>query len=266
MGVLHSIPLCSRGSGANQVEPLDLDKNNNEAAVVFTSQPQPIVATEAPEATSTPRPQSPTGLANEQYSDSSQMASEAEDDSEAAAEEPPALSDSGLEESATEFEFSRPSPPTLTIDEDSLDGLEAIGLEDQNGSNDGGQDEGVGESDETFDDTLILDGHEEIDLDDMEEPQERPPEPTVPDERVDQSSSDEEESSQPHERPQGQPQGHPQGDFLGDFLSANPQGHPQGQSQLKDETSRKISSLLSELVGDRPAGEAMHRPDLVPMR
>ena len=77
------------------------------------------------------------------------MASEAEDDSEAAAEEPPALSDSGLEESATEFEFSRPSPPTLTIDEDSLDGLEAIALEDQNGG-----DEGVGESDETFDDTM----------------------------------------------------------------------------------------------------------------
>jgi len=266
MGVLHSIPLCSRGSGSNQVEPLDLDKNNNEASVVFTSQPQPIVvATEAPEATSTPRPQSPTGLANEQYSDSSQMASEAEDDSEAAAEEPPALSDSGLEESATEFEFSRPSPPTLTIDEDSLDGLEAIGLEDQNGSNDGG-DEGVGESDETFDDTMVLDGHEEIDLNDMEEPQERPPEPTVPDERVDQSSSDEEESSQPQEHPQGQPQGQSQGDFLGDFLNAHPQGHPQGQSQLKDETSRKISSLLSELVGDRPAGEAMHRPDLVPMR
>merc|ERR1712008_575059 len=262
MGVLHSIPLCSRGSGANQVEPLDLDKNNNEASVVFTSQPQPIVvATEAPEATSTPRPQSPTGLANEQYSDSSQMASEAEDDSEAAAEEPPALSDSGLEESATEFEFSRPSPPTLTIDEDSLDGLEAMGLEDQNGSNDGG-DEGVGESDETFDDTMVLDGHEEIDLNDMQEPQERPPEPTVPDERVDQSSSDEEEFSQPQEHPQGQPQGQPQGDFLGDFLNA----HPQGQSQLKDETSRKISSLLSELVGDRPEGEAMHRPDLVPMR
>ena len=41
----------------------------------------------------------------------------------------------------------------MTIDEDSLDGLEAIGLEDQNGSNDGG-DEGVGESDETFDDTM----------------------------------------------------------------------------------------------------------------
>ena len=75
MGVLHSIPLCSRGNGANQVEPLDLDKNNNEASVVYTSQPHAIVASvpvPPPEATSTPRPQSPTGLENEQYSDSSQ--------------------------------------------------------------------------------------------------------------------------------------------------------------------------------------------------
>merc|ERR1711899_89150 len=222
MGVLHSIPLCSRGNGANQVEPLDLDKNNNEASVVYTSQPHAIVASvpvPPPEATSTPRPQSPTGLENEQYSDSSQMASEAEDDSEAAVEEPPALSDSGLEESATEFEFSRPSPPTVTVeDTDHNDGL----------------DEGVHESDETFDDTLVIDGHEEIDLND-DDPLERPPEPTVPDERV---SSDEE--------------GH------------SPQEQPQTVLASKDETTRKISNLLESLVGDRPAGEAI-RPDLVPM-
>merc|ERR1712045_422876 len=163
MGVLHSIPLCSGGNGANVVEPLDLDKNNNEAAVssvVYTSQPQAIVASvpvEPPEATSTPRPQSPTGLENEQYSDSSQMASEAEDDSEAAVEEPPALSDSGLEESATEFEFSRPSPPTVTVeDTDHNDGLE-LGEADQSGGQETGLDEGVHESDETFDDTLEID-------------------------------------------------------------------------------------------------------------
>ena len=74
MGVLHSIPLCSRGNEV-RVEPLDLDKNNNEASVVYTSQPHAIVASvpvPPPEATSTPRPQSPTGLENEQYSDSSQ--------------------------------------------------------------------------------------------------------------------------------------------------------------------------------------------------
>ena len=73
MGVLHSIPLCSRGNPTIQVEPLDLDKNNNEA-VVYTSQPQTLTASvPPPEATSTPvRPQSPTGLINEQYSDSLQ--------------------------------------------------------------------------------------------------------------------------------------------------------------------------------------------------
>ncbi len=76
------------------------------------SQPQVVASVlPGPEATSTPvRPQSPTGIQNEQYSDSLTEASE--DDSEDAHEaaiEPPALSDSGLEESATEFEFSRPS-------------------------------------------------------------------------------------------------------------------------------------------------------------
>ena len=40
--------------------------------VLINSNLRVVVATEAPEATSTPRPQSPTGLANEQYSDSSQ--------------------------------------------------------------------------------------------------------------------------------------------------------------------------------------------------
>jgi len=82
-------------------------------------------------------------------------------------------------------------------------------------------DEGVHE--ETYDDNLVLDviedDHEEIDLKDSDEdPLERPPEPTVPDERV---SSDEAENPEPEFNP-------------------------------KDETSRKISSILSELVGDRP--------------
>ena len=160
------------------------------------------------------------------------MASEAEDDSdEAAIEEPPALSDSGLEESATEFEFSRPSPPTVTFEAE----IEAEGGHEGQG----GLDEGVHESDETFDDTLVIDGHEEIDLNDSDDPLERPPEPTVPDERV---SSDEEGSAPPP-----------------------PASNNQEKNSSKDETTRKISSLLSELVGDRPSGEAM-RPDLVPIR
>lgn len=81
---------------------------------------------------------------------------------------------------------------------------------------------------------MVLDDHEEIDLN-GEDPLERPPEPTVPDERCISSSSGSQEDQE----------------------AAN--------NVVKDETSRKISSLLSELVGDRPAGEAV-RPDLVPMR
>ena len=115
---------------------------------MHTSQPNQVVVP-PPEATSTPRPQgTPTGLQNEQYSDS--LASdEAEDVVEPEAgvdEDPPggAFSDSGLEESATEFEFSRPSPPGGPVMEDPHP-----------------HDEGVHEE---FDDTLVLDGHEEIDL------------------------------------------------------------------------------------------------------
>merc|ERR1719273_1567944 len=108
MGVLQSIPLCARGN-SQVVEPLDLDKNNNEAAAVVISKPHKQVqvdAADSPEATSTPRPQSPTGLVNDQYSDS--LAGS--DSGSNPGEEPEpstALSDSGLEESATEFEYTR---------------------------------------------------------------------------------------------------------------------------------------------------------------
>lgn len=167
MGVLQSIPLCSKGASIEAtVQPLELDKNNNDATI--TSQPAMVPP---PEATSTPRPQSPTGLANDQYSDS--LSSDPGG--------PPALSsggDSGLEDSATDFEFSRPDhfEDTRGLDEDTD--------EDQ----------------------------EEIDLADDD----RPPEPSVPDERP-----------EDHEVP----------------------------PIAKDETTRKISSLLSELVGDHPVGD-----------
>ena len=197
MGVLQSIPLCSR---ERTVEPLDLDKNNNtieDPSEIHTSQPS-CAALPPPEATSTPRPLSPTGLINDQYSDS--LSSAENENQRHNAQVLSSGHDSGLEESATEFEFSRPTPDSMNPEFD----------------------EGVHE--ETYDDNLVLDviedDHEEIDLKDTsdEDPLERPPEPTVPDERV---SSDEAE--------------HAENEF-----------HP------KDETSRKISSILSELVGDRP--------------
>ena len=112
--VLHSIPLCSRGSSAAvTVEPLDLDKNNNslnestaassisttEATVVVHQPSQPALP--PPEATSTPRPQSPTGLVNSQYSDNSSNCSHS---SNVIIEDTFPI-DSGLED--TEFEYSK---------------------------------------------------------------------------------------------------------------------------------------------------------------
>ena len=60
------------------VEPRDLDKNNNnlEEAEIHTSQPH-HASLPPPEATSTPRPQSPTGIINDQYSDSLSSENEA---------------------------------------------------------------------------------------------------------------------------------------------------------------------------------------------
>ena len=209
MGVLHSIPLCSRGSATVTVEPLDLDKNNNslnEAAATIVNQPsQPALP--PPEATSTPRPQSPTGMVNSQYSESHSSETSTNE-----VEETLPI-DSGLED--TEFEYSKPD-----LLEDNFD--------------------------DTLDDDVIDDGHDEIDLND---PVERPPEPTVPDERV-ASSSDEE----PPDLEQGSGLEQPQ--KINDDVSTT-------KVVSKEETTRKISSLLSELVGDHPNGEVHNKIEIV---
>ena len=202
MGVLHSIPLCSRGSNNVAVEPLDLDKNNNSLNEAATSQVSTIVhqpsqpALPPPEATSTPRPQSPTGMVNSQYSENSSAASEPNEDT--------LPTDSGLED--TEFEYSKPD-----LLEDNFDDTLDVDVIDQDDAED-----------------AIDDGHEEIDLND---PVERPPEPTVPDERVASSSSSSDEELAL--------------DNVNDVI----------ETSAKEETNRKISSLLSELVGDHPHGE-----------
>ena len=210
MGVLHSIPLCSRGSATVTVEPLDLDKNNNslnEAAATIVNQPsQPALP--PPEATSTPRPQSPTGMVNSQYSESHSSETSTNE-----VEETLPI-DSGLED--TEFEYSKPD-----LLEDNFD--------------------------DTLDDDVIDDGHDEIDLND---PVERPPEPTVPDERV-ASSSDEE----PPDLEQGSGLEQPQ--KINDDVSTTT------KVVSKEETTRKISSLLSELVGDHPNGEVHNKIEIV---
>ena len=124
--------------------------------------------------------------------------------------------------------------------------------------------------DDTLDDDVIDDGHEEIDLND---PVERPPEPTVPDERVASSSDEElppnnnlkEESSESGES--GESGDDEEGEDDHDEV---PQSSPPtmtskmtSTSAKESETTRKISSLLSELVGDHPSGEAFANREIV---
>jgi len=253
--VLHSIPLCSRGSSAAvTVEPLDLDKNNNslnesaavansissttEATVVVHQPSQPALP--PPEATSTPRPQSPTGLVNSQYSDNSSNCSHS---SNVIIEDTFPI-DSGLED--TEFEYSKGasiSPNPLCISP--VDNL----LEDH--------------FDDTLDDDVIDDGHEEIDLND---PVERPPEPTVPDERV-ASSSDEEPPNDNNLDEEEEDVEVEEDDDDHDEVpptTTNTMTSKMTSTSAKDsETTRKISSLLSELVGDHPSGEVMANREII---
>ncbi len=214
MGVLQSIPLCARGNSDQNV-----DKNNNAlpievpSAEVKTSQPQSSTIT-PPVSTSTPtRPLSPTGIVNDQYNSDNSLASSSSDDGDAEARAG-GSGDSGLEDSATDFEFSRPTSNDV-----------------MNGVIDMTRDEGVPDEEEVYDDTLPYevpdpevdesDEGEEIDLGD--DPVERPPEPTVPDELV--------------ESPERE------------ILAASTRPPP---IVGKEDTTRKISNILSELVGDHP--------------
>merc|ERR1712183_384180 len=138
--------------------------------------------------------------------------------------------DSGLED--TEFEYSKGaiSPHPLCISP--VDNL----LEDH--------------FDDTLDDDVIDDGHEEIDLND---PVERPPEPTVPDERVASSSDEEpphnnlEEEEEDDEEEEEDHDEVPQSSLTMNTMLTSKMT---STSAKESETTRKISSLLSELVGD----------------
>ena len=120
--------------------------------------------------------------------------------------------------------------------------------------------------DDTLDDDVIDDGHEEIDLND---PVERPPEPTVPDERV-ASSSDEEppnDNNLDEEEEEEEDVEVEEDDDDHDEVpptTTNTMTSKMTSTSAKDsETTRKISSLLSELVGDHPSGEVMANREIV---
>ena len=117
--------------------------------------------------------------------------------------------------------------------------------------------------DDTLDDDVIDDGHEEIDLND---PVERPPEPTVPDERV-ASSSDEEPPNDNNLDEEEEDVEVEEDDDDHDEVpptTTNTMTSKMTSTSAKDsETTRKISSLLSELVGDHPSGEVMANREIV---
>ena len=272
MGVIYSIPLCSKDK-ENPAHPEDA--NNNQPTMpnlngVVSTQPTAIAndnadpdAVEAanppPKATSTPRAGRDLETADEgdgrKYSSSldgsSEGARRGDDDGGEGDEEPDetTTSDSGLEQSSSDElelgaavlrrkaaghveELDRPfsaagsAPRSLPVDGDQPPPRPPPPAV-----------EGVSRDDEGFEASanplavIPLDNRDTCEEDDYDddssagnEPLERPPEPTVPDERVDSSSSSSSNRSSPEKRPQ-------------------------------EDTTAAISDLLSEIVGgDAPYG------------
>jgi hypothetical protein len=243
MGVIYSIPLCSRdnGGGGDAKGAQAQDHNNNEPmpsmhpgpAAVIVQQPQEASAREnridhfVVDAAS-----APAGGRN--YSDSL--------GSSAGLDDLGLGSDSGLEHSS------------------SSDELELSG----HGSRAGQRPRSVAERHVSIDDHMEEEGHFEIPLDNDDyaddeydhhddddddhddDPIERPPEPTVPDERIDSTSSEDSRES-----PQRNPRPAP------DLLMQHKRG---------EDTASAISDLLSEIVGDHPYNDAALRKNVATLR
>lgn len=249
MGVVYSLPLCSRGDPNKDAEP-EGDRNNNQPMpslhrpqqAVIAEQPlsvtnlmdskSPPTSLENPTAEMTEHPPpdaTSTPKMDRERGDSSSLDSEGHHEGHVIDDEDYGLttSDSGLEHSS--------SDELENLGQRPLSGAARLmreELERPGSAADGPlHDEGITEGDSEI--TLPMDNHEtcEEDNDDDlgEDPVERPPEPTVPDERVDSSSSNESPTPDPYVRPPG----------------------PMRKSGADDTTSA-ISNLLSEIVGDRP--------------
>ena len=263
MGVIQTLPLCSRGNKEENPTPNAIagDENNNQpmpslqattSANVVSVQPlsashlqqnQPTSLTNPhadldtpPEATSTPK--------NRRYSSSieSEHGVDGVVDEELGGQSS-GTSDSGLEQSSSdELELGKAAlgaKKSVLIREDIERPFSAAdnNVEMQNIPLD--QDEGINETLEEG--TISLENHQTSESDDaedddeVEEPLERPPEPTVPDERVDSYSSSSGSNRTSPARP------------LEGFVPHRKPG---------DATTDAISNLLSEIVGtDKPYGE-----------
>lgn len=231
MGVLHSVPLCSRGenkTNESNTGDASIDKNNNIAdTLAITSQPAAVsIANEnaevspPPEATSTPKSSSGREPRDEDHEVNISSEVESSDaEGRVILDNTSSSSDSGLEQSS------------------SADELENIG-ENRPVSVIGG------------DVTATEDGEVTIPLDDdveeLEDPVERPPEPTVPDERVDTTSEEEEDNQDPQQQQNR--------DFhlkvhSGPGITAAAHNGPQPGTAVRKDTTAAISDLLSDIVG-----------------
>ncbi len=270
MGVIYSIPLCSRGEAAKAGDDAIVDDNNNQPMPsmhqVVARQPTSLSNDNVsidedenrPEATSTPKSQRRNGGPNpildagaliaaaeqnirDRRSPSSSIDSEGhidEDDLGAEA----SRSDSGLEQSSSdELELG---PPTAHLHDHGPPSLAQMLVAEEQGeerpfSAAGNHPEDEGINEETLDVTIPLENHETCEEDnnddDVPDPVERPPEPTVPDERVDSSSSNESSPA-------------PKDDEVNYKVASSGLGRKTGAN----DTTSAISNLLSEIVGDRP--------------
>ncbi|TRY61696.1 hypothetical protein TCAL_17181 [Tigriopus californicus] len=242
MGAIYSLPMCARNGGDK--EETQADGNNNEPmptlqhnGLVVSIQPMAGPPQEthdlSPEATSTPRSRSRQVTPFSEHSISESLESEDLEghaiDEEVLNSSQDRTSDSGLEQSSSdELELGPPS----------LRSMRPVSVIQRRTPPPLPQDEGINES--SVDVTLPLGNHETCDEEDedsdVEEPHERPPEPTVPDERVDSTSSeDRSSSSSPMRR-----------------VSRSPSNPPEvldpRHLMKKDDTKSAISDLLSEIV------------------
>ena len=291
MGVIYSIPLCSRGEAAKNNDEnvaAAVDKNNNlPTSVVVSQQPQPTSLTnpnaedeqQRPEATSTPKsdrtpgpildagiilqPANNVNRASVSPSIESEGHIEIPEDEEDISLGDTSRSDSGLEQSSSdELELGPavPNPHHAQSNNNNNSGppsfaamLAAEQLEEAerplSAAGHHHEDEGINE--ETLDVTIPLENHEtceeDEDEDEAEDPVERPPEPTVPDERVDSAASSSHEGSP--------------GPSNAGAAEAEIRAAGRRKTGANDTTSA-ISNIFSEIIGDRPYDQQQQQQGL----
>jgi len=258
MGVLYSMPLCSRGEAKDGQTPVNnaagVDRNNNEPMPVR----QHAVLTQQPSGLENPHANAVTGEYPEPAGVHSSTSASVHPPPDATSTPKELRVDSLLAppiqrvgDGASNYSDSLESDPEGRVIDDeyisdhtSDSGLENSADDELDGRRRGveaddltlGEDEGVHE--DALDETINLDDDEE---DEMEDPVERPPAPTVPDDDEDDDVEeviDDGASSTSTATPTP----------LEDLRDDKPQFY--AKQEQSDSNTRAFSNLLSELAAD----------------